>query len=139
MAYQIGNNRIKRKDVTPIAFLKGEEVFLRSDFEDLKTSSGWLKVNRCVIENAKPIATRTVYNRDKRMHVQTSLFSESQTVLVAPKQMCDGQIPTSDYDNVDATGEVNACDICIFMICFHPILQTFVVEIHSPRDDLREI
>lgn len=105
LASQIGNNHIKKKDATPIGFFKGEEVYVRSDLEELKSSSAWLKLNRRVIENSKPITTRMVYNKQTRMQVQSHLFSESQTVLIPQKESEQGDIPTTEYDNVDATGE----------------------------------
>ncbi|GIX66065.1 DNA repair protein RAD4 [Babesia caballi] len=105
LASQIGNNRIKKSGAAPIAYLKGEEVFLRSDLEELKTRGGWRKVNRRVLDDAQPITARRAYDKRTRMHVVASLFSESQTELVPQAEAADGGIPTTQYDNVDATGK----------------------------------
>ncbi|GBE59657.1 DNA repair protein [Babesia ovata] len=105
LASQIGSNHILKKDAAPIAFLKGEEVYLRCDLEALKTRGAWRKANRRVIDDVQPITTRKMYNRNTRMHVNTSLFSESQTELIPQEVPTDGAIPTTEYDNVDVTGQ----------------------------------
>ncbi|CDR95760.1 DNA REPAIR XP-C / RAD4 domain containing protein,putative [Babesia bigemina] len=105
LASQIGSNHILKKDATPIAFLKGEEVYLRCDLEALKTRGAWRKANRRVLDDVQPITTRKTYNRNTRMHVNTSLFSESQTELIPQEVATDGSIPTTEYDNVDVTGQ----------------------------------
>ncbi|ORM39733.1 DNA repair protein complementing XP-C cells -like protein [Babesia sp. Xinjiang] len=102
---QIGNNRIRKKDASPVAFLKGEEVYLRSDFEELKTAGAWRKLNRRVLEDAQPVTTRRMYNKITRMYINVSLFKESQTELIPQEEAQDGSIPTTAYDNVDVTGQ----------------------------------
>eukprot|EP00371_Babesia_bovis_P001841 XP_001610488.1 hypothetical protein [Babesia bovis T2Bo] len=105
LASQIGNNRVRKKDATPLGYVKGEEVYLLSDFEDIKSRSAWLKVNRRVLDDATPVTTRRMYHKSHRMHMNTNLYQFSQTEPIPQVSMVDGTIPTNEYDNVDVTGE----------------------------------
>ncbi|GFE53766.1 DNA repair xp-C [Babesia ovis] len=105
LASQIGNNRIRKKEASPVAYVKGEEVYLRSDFEELKTRSAWARENRRVLEDAQPVTTRRMYNKNTRMYMNTDIYKQSQTELIPQTCTPDGKIDTTEYDNVDCTGQ----------------------------------
>ncbi|AFZ80224.1 hypothetical protein BEWA_030770 [Theileria equi strain WA] len=100
---QIPKNKILKGDGTPVAEFKGQEVYLRDDLEDIKTSFGWHKCNRKVIEGSKPVMIRHMANKFTG-GMDSHYFAESQTILIGQIELNDQAIGTG-FSKVDLTGD----------------------------------
>ena len=96
-------------DVKPIAHVKGEPVYNRSDVKLLCSKEKWLLEGRQVLENEKPY--KTVAGRKKtgkkingsRPAKQVELFGEWQTTLYQPPDIIDGIVPRNQYGNIEVS------------------------------------
>eukprot|EP00035_Acanthoeca_spectabilis_P001006 m.76906 g.76906 ORF g.76906 m.76906 type:complete len:730 (-) comp10565_c0_seq1:226-2415(-) len=104
----------------PVAMVKNEAVYLRSDVQTLRSREGWLKLARVVAEDAtavklskagrKRAAPLSVPTDDSVSGIVdaaetppdgTELFGEWQTSAYVPGEAKDGRVPRNRFGTVD--------------------------------------
>jgi len=84
---------------------EGFNYFPRFVVETIKRRKDWREEGKDVVEDAKPVKTRTLKRRDGQGTYDVDLFGSWQTKeLVVPGVEEDGLIPVNSYGNVEVWG-----------------------------------